>query len=386
MRYYNIIFTPAKGEKVPENIAGFLNYSSIKKSASIAPSSFNPNGFNNPGAFEIEFHIESGPIDQAIPNGFLRIYNPPAEVVRNAASYQGMDVQIFAGFNDDYRSGFLTVYEPNLQAVPALGSGRVFMSFANWMAGDWAIDMYIGPMISYSGLLSQNNKTTTYTFGWVPDNMIQDYGLTSGVKTLAGALTNAFITKDSSGNITSTIKNIVFRGANELENLGTSKPYVWQGTDLTKFGEYFRAITSEQLVNGGDTYLNGLTFTIVSDTIYVINSNNPNVTTIYKMPSTNIIGQPTISYNDGALEIQTVHPMDANIKPNGMGIQISINEDFIITNATKAANPYKNLSIKNQVLRVQKVTHMGKFRDASYQGWVTVANLAYIPGVSIQGQ
>jgi len=385
MRYYRIQFQAQKGQTVPSSIAKYLLFTSYKNPTSSIDSFFNSDGKNNGGAFEIEFHVEVGPIDQAIPNGFLRIYNPPIEAIDNAAAFQGLNVIIWAGFSDDDRSGFKTVKSANINQLKPIGSGTVFMSFANWMAGDRALDFYIGPSISSSGLLSIDNQTTTYHFLWAPNGPFQALdteNLTVAALTLGQALRNTFVSENS------VIKDVIFivaTGDKDLKNLPTNKLYEWQGSDLTDFGVYLRQITSEQLNSGQNKYLYGLSMVLKDNNIYILDSNNPNVTSVLDIPSTNIIGQPTITYNNGALEIQTVHPLNANIAPNGMGIRINIDNRFIVTNANKAANAYKSINIRNQILKVRKVTHMGKFRDASYQGWVTVANLAYIPGTSIKG-
>ena len=386
MRYYKIQFTARKGQTAPSSIAEYLLFESVKATVgstdfkSIADTSV---AKNNGGALEVEFQLESGPIDQVIPNGFLRIYNPPIEAINNAAAFQGLNVIIWAGFSDDDRSGFKTV-DLNTKFKP-IGGGTIFMSFANWMAGDRALDFYIGASISSSGLLSLNNQTTTYYFKWAPNQPFQSLNINNTVvapKTLGEAIFNTFVSKKNS-----VIKNVLFIDPTNknLINLPTNKLYEWQGSDLTDFAVYLRQITSEQLNSGENRYLYGLSMVLKDDIIIILDSNNPNVTSVLDIPSTNIIGQPTITYNNGALEIQTVHPLNDNIAPNGMGIRIRIDETFIITNANKAANAYKSLTIRDQILNVRNVKHMGKFRDASYQGWVTVVNSAYIPGTSIRG-
>ena len=88
-----------------------------------------------------------------------------------------------------------------------------------------------------------------------------------------------------------------------------------------------------------------------------------------------IVGQPTVSYAGGnsqqtaTLQIQSVHPMRADIKL-GDWIQLMVNNS-IFQPGTPFIPP-KTLSANGKQLFVTKIRHTGKFRDASYQGWVTV--------------
>ena len=141
MRYYKIEFTPASGKSAP-NIDNFpMVYQSTYTPDQVI-NTFAGSGVNNPGALEIEFSISLSAADEQTPSSHLCIYNPPIEVIRNADLYQGMSVQVTAGFNWTSGSAFELVRD-EFPKSPIL-HGTVYMSFANWYGTDQAIDLYIG--------------------------------------------------------------------------------------------------------------------------------------------------------------------------------------------------------------------------------------------------
>lgn len=391
MRFYEIGFQTEDGTAFPKNIESFQKVSSVFKKEGQTSSQ----EYNNGGALEVEFQIESGAIDQNIPNGFIRVYNPPMNIIDNASSFYGLVVTIYAGFNDSSYSGFKNIVNQQTNAANKgvntyLGQGKVFMSFANYVGGDWALDMYIGPVVSSGAIMSQNSNSTSYSFQWITQESIDRLFYSGGysgspppAKTLYAALLNSFITVDSEGKTTSQIKNVKFdKSAEQYSSLKPQKDYSWNNSSLQQFGEQFRSMTSELIEGGPGPYLNGLSLVILGGVIYVVNK-NAEPSNVYQINSDFLIGQPTISYNGGALEIQTVHPLDANIKPDGMGIKISdANNRLFVTASNKTYNEYKNLNLVGQSLKVQRVNHIGKFRDNSHQGWVTVVNSAYVPAMN----
>lgn len=240
-----------------------------------------------------------------------------------------------------------------------------------------------------------------YSFSWgpLPPNLLTNINI-KRTDYLEQALQAMFFEYDTAtGKIISSAQNI---DSNWREGLGlkATSLHQWVGDDLTVFSKWLKIWVATELYGPNAEERMGPSLTGKEpDTIWldfpIVNtgsSESPkeaavptqqNVVTdnIYFIKSGNIIGQPTLTYYQGQLQIQTVHPLDSNIKPNGMFIQIPTPMDFVRTSAT-VGNPYKDLSIFNQPLKVQKVNHFGKFRDTSHQGWVTVVNTSFIPGGS----
>lgn len=340
MRWYYIKFIPTAKAPDPK-IKGFvLEYGSSEKTQTL----FNPNGANLPGALEVEFNFDVSAFDQRIPDGHIRIYNPPLAVIQNAAAYLGMTVTVNAGFAS-YDGIGLPLSNVNKSGL--IGYGNVTVSYANWVGGDLALDLVISPALQGIPSIEENpNSNAPYQFKWIKDQTFQD-AIKATFKPLG-------FTKDDS---------IKFSLPENLKWPGYE--VIISANDVVSFSNQLRRVTAKLL---NESYNNGVTIVQQNqNSILVSTSTSPFY--LIDIEPQDIVGQPTISYTGSYIAVQSVHPMRADIKP---GVGIKMKKAIFNFQPGQAFQMPKPLTKQDQIMFVQKVRQIGKFRDASYQGWVTV--------------
>lgn len=337
MRWYYIKFIPSAGQS-PYNIPGFvMEYGSSSRVQSL----FNPNGSNIMGALEVEFDFTVSALDQRVPDGHVRIYNPPLDVIQNADAYRGMNVEIYGGFASHGNIGY-PLATPYISGL--IGYGRVAMSYANWVGGDMAIDLVLSPALNGVPSVAENPESNAnYQFLWKKGQTFED------------ALRATF---NKIG-----VSNITFNITSNIENPGYD--VIISNTDGIAFSNQIRRKTAD-LMN--TPYIFGVSIFQDSDGSVVVTDQTNPIQTIQIKPE-HIIGQPTISYTGEYLAVQSVHPMRADIRP-GIGIQFK--KSISMFTPGKAFSYPRPLTLENEIMFVQRVRQVGKFRDASHQGWATV--------------
>lgn len=345
MRWYYIKFTPTEQAPNP-NVSGFvLEYGSSVQVQSL----FNPNGANLPGALEVEFNFEVSAFDQRIPDGQIKIYNPPLPVVQNADKYRGMTVEVRAGFAS---YGGVGLPLANVSQSGLIGYGKVSVSFANWVGGDMALNLVISPAIQGIPSIAENpTSVAPFQFVWKKDQKFEDA-------------------------INATFKPLGY----EKVTLALDPELKWPGyqvtisaNDIISFSNQLRRATAEIIPT---TYLNGAGIILRGPGDILVTNTTKLPTTVAQIQPQDVIGQPTISYTGEFIAVQSVHPIRADIRA-GMGIML--NGVYPLFNPTSPFNNSKQLTLADKTLFVQKVRQIGKFRDNTYQGWVTVLDSGILP-------
>ena len=344
MRWYYIKFTPTEQAPNP-NVSGFvLEYGSSVQTQTL----FNPNGANLPGALEVEFNFEVSAFDQRIPDGQIKIYNPPLPVLQNADKYRGMTVEVRAGFASYDGVGLPLA---NVSQSGLIGYGKVSVSFANWVGGDMALNLVISPALQGIPSIAENPVSSApYQFVWKKGQTFEEA-------------------------ITATFKPLGY----EKLGIQLDPELKWPGynviitaNDLISFSNQLRRATADLVPT---TYLNGVSLILQSPGVIVVSNTTKSPTTTIQIQPQDVVGQPTISYTGEFIAVQSVHPLRADIRA-GMGIML--NGVYPLFNPTSPFNNTKPLTLADKTLFVQKVRQVGKFRDNSYQGWVTVLDSGII--------
>ena len=233
-----------------------------------------------------------------------------------------------------------------------IGYGKVSVSFANWVGGDMALNLVISPALQGIPSIAENPKSSApFQFTWIKDQKFEDA-------------------------ITATFKPLGY----DKVNFALDPELKWPGyvvnisaNDIVSFSNQLRRMTAELIPT---TYLNGAGIILRAPGDILITNTTKLPTTIVDIQPQDVIGQPTISYTGEFIAVQSVHPTRADIRP-GMGI--TLKEVYPLFNPTSPFNNSKSLTLADKTLFVQKVRQIGKFRDASYQGWVTVFDSGIIP-------
>jgi len=349
MRWYYIKFIPTANAAAPTNGSDFLlEYGTQSKNISF----FGFGSPNLPGALEVDIEIEVASFDQMTPNSVIKIYNPPQSVIDSAQYYQGMQVEVYAGFSNANSVGF-PLANPNLAGL--LTKGTVVLSYANWVGADMCLQLIFGSTLISGASVQEiepgkSGAPKPITFKW--NKKIE-------FKTaLENALKPVGITEFEY----STIPEFDVK----------EQSYLTVHYDILSFSTKLREITADVQ---NKPYTSGVlilqkTPTQVQVVGGAVSTNAP----IY-IYADQIIGQPTVAYANGdskqtgKISIQSVHPMRADIKL-GDWIQLMVSNSIFQPGVPFIYN--KSLSASGKQLFVEKIRHVGKFRDTSHQGWVTV--------------
>ena len=328
-----------------------MEYGSAQKSQSL----FSPGATNLAGALEIQFDIEVAPFDMMTSNSSLKIYNPPLFAMKNAFAYQGMEIEISAGFAN-YNGAGLPLADPTTSGV--IGRGQVVLCYGNFQGTDMCLDIAFAPPLGAKGMqaISKDSKFK-FNFNWDKST------------DLSTALKTAFTP--------SGIKNI---------NLNLTAPIDLQdksvqiyANDIRSFALSFRQKTQALMLPTyqGNRLIGGLGIHQVDkETIDVVDYRRSDAVQVIHPQE--IIGQPTVAFTNDMWAVQSVHPLRADILLTGKNIQLKVdNNRFVVT--PSQIYSAKELLFDSQSLLIQKIRHSGKFRDSSQSGWITTIESGWLP-------
>ena len=348
MRYYKIEFSNPLGG-YPANVPAVFES--------------HPNGIYNPGCLEIQFDIANVYGNMSIPATNLRIHNVPVELVKNARSYNGMNVTISGGFkpaSPDYQSR-MPLEKPTLSGI--LGQGVVNTCFGNWLGTDLVLDFLIwpSPVLGSNDLVRSpaNGSGTVYQY---------NFDWTSG--SLLNALTKMF---NSIG--LQMVPNL------KIDPIFDNPPGAGFKTSYTTFGEMANGILGISIdIKDPPTYSRSANKGVYQEYRGVwVGFKGPNIL-VYdgtqkigavQLQDDEFIGQPTWVSSDGI--VQSVHPMRNDILL-GYEIQYPKNIPTIIGPQYSPAGREYSLNASSSTLRVQQVRHVGQFRGTSATSWATYVN------------
>lgn len=314
-------------------------------------------GVLNPGALNIEFDVNAGFLHIVRQQSRFRIYNPPREVLQNTNVYQGMIIEVSAGFLKGLPLA-------NTQPQPGIiFTGVVANSFGNLLGTEIVLDMILAPSENVgnpnpalpSGLIAYSPRS--YAFEWNPQ---QDMVLA----------------------ITQTLKNAGYTVVNQTTTKVQAnfklKPFASTYSSIQDFADFVNA-KSKEVVNAATPNQKQEYYGInMSDGVNkneIILTDNAKSGKEINIPNADFIGQPTwLQYPK---TIQSQHPMRSDIVVNSV-----LKYPKNIPNTISQTNPFTpSQQIIRGVERVQAtiVKHTGNYRDPGYQSWcttVTSTNLA----------
>lgn len=354
MRYYKLEFIDPKTNASPASLPPI--YSTFES---------HPNNLYNPACPEISFDclITQGNVAQ---NPFhITLHNVPKEMLGKARDFNSLNVNLYAGF----KSG-LPLANPDQAGL--IVSGTVQGCFGNWAGTNLTMDFLVNPL-QYSGspylnLSAQVYSTTAqpYTFKWDPN----------AGNTFIQALTQFF-----SNNFGYTCQGTL--DANNEWNLNQMPPFKIIFTTFDRFCKELQTVTQSQnapnkeapdnkanksLVGNFQPYFGVLlSMSMTSGTIYAWDGTAP-ATSELSLKVQEFIGQPTWISASGV--IQSMHPMRSDIHVT-QSIAYPKNISIIVPAQFTTASQYAYFNGENLELYVQKVRHVGRYRDPNPNAWVT---------------
>lgn len=352
MRWYFIKFTDTQYSTTDiKQIPNFITeYGSAEKTQSL----FNPSGANLAGALEVVFDIEVGTFDMMNPDSSIKIMNPPLAVFQNASAYQGMQCEIYGGFASFNGSG-LPLSKPQQSGL--LARGLVVISYGSYVGADMSLDIVLSaPLSSTTNNLANDDKRNKFNFIWNKDKSLED------------ALKETF----EPNGITNIKVNL--QSPIDLQD----NVIAIRSNDIRSFARQFRSSTQSIMqTTDKPTYIGGLgVWQPDPNTLEVIDYRKQ-IKDI-QIAQEDIIGQPTMAFTKGMLSVQSVHPLRADIVLANNTITLNAPSDRFTLNQGQSLFPVKPLLLSNQKLIVQKIRHVGKFRDPSHQSWCTIIESGWL--------
>ena len=313
MRYYAIL------------IDGTVAYSSLA-SGGIG------NGPTDPGALNVELDVPV--ISLATPMGFanLRVWGVALADISQAKDLVGKNIQVYAGMSQG-----LPLANPSQAGI--IVQGYVFQAFGQWVGTAQYLEIVIAPGEGPNGtgtLVNPKNIVLKWKKGQPLDQAIKS------------ALSTAFPGFTINANISSALTR--------QNGEQTFYPTVPQLAQYVK--QASRAINKDVDYAGVDIVLTEKTFNVYDGT--------GEAGTVKKISYIDLIGQPT--WIESPL-ITWKCAMRADLK---LGDKITLPETQI-TNSQQAQSSLVNQKLTFQGgFTINMVRHVGNFRQATAEAWVTV--------------
>jgi len=324
VRYFRIVITnPQTGAVVvPSSLASIDPTSSY--------TSF-VNGKTLPGALNVEFDI---PVTvYAVPFGeaFVRIWGVSLAEISQANDLNNLNIAVYGGFQKG-----LPLADPSQAGL--LVQGYIYQALGNWIGNSMTLDLYIRP--GNSATDSTPTKPKNITLNWKKGTP------------LSGALQQTL--SAAYPGFTSTI--------NISSKVVATEDQIGYYSGMEQLGAYVKAM-SKQIVGGSyqgvDILLTGTTFKVDDGTV----QNTPK-----QIAFKDMIGQPT--WLD-SVTIQTKFAMRADIAVMDY-LQFP---PAITTQSGNANSPFVNPKATFQgTFQVKQIRHVGNYRQADGNSWVTVVD------------
>lgn len=319
MRYYRIdIFQPGAAA----GSAPFRSYTSYPK----VGNSYQ----NDPGALNVLIDAYVQPFAVPSQQASVQIWGVPIADISQASNFTGCTINVYAGF----QAG-LPLNNP-AQAGLIL-SGTIWQPFGNWQGTDMTLDFVV---VTNGSLTAQNSNVV---LAWLTGQPL--------ATSLANMLSVAFPNVKQSINIS--------------PKLVINHTEVGAYPSLISFAQQIKAITQE--IVGGN--YPGVDIVLTPTGFRIFDASSP--TTPVQILFQELIGQATWILPN---TIQFSCPMRADLSV-GDYIQMPKNllgvPGAVVT--TSASQPQaRQQSIFNGSFMLNSVHHMGEFRQANGQSWVTV--------------
>ena len=341
MRYYRLeISEPSSGQVItPPGFDGLLGGATY--------TSF-VNGQTLPGAWNVELDIPV--IGQATPQGqaWARVWGISRQEISQAANLNGKNISIFGGMQKG-----LPLANPAQSGL--LVQGFIFQAFGNWIGVDQTLEFVIIAGAAPSG----GNGTGGFGTLAKPKNLTLNWKKNTP---LGDALTNTLQTAFPGYTVTVNINSGIVRPNDEVGFFPT----------LEQLAQYARQTSKDVIKTAGYA---GVSIVPGQNAISVFDgsqgsSGGTSGSSGTQIAFQDMIGQPTWIEAPN-ISVKTVMRADISV-----GDQITLPQ-AVITNTQAALSSLVNQSLSFEGgFTVVSERHVGNYRQASADSWVTVFECA----------
>lgn len=338
MRYYKIVISAPPGSTA--STSGTATNGEVIVSAgapSKGPVTFSSvlaNGSNDPGALNIELDLSvagfAEPLGPAAT--FLRIWGPSVKQIGQQNDLNGKEIAIYGGMSRGLP--LATIQQPQ---AGLLATGTIFQAFANWVGVDMTLDMVLQAPIGATA------NPLNLSMNWVAGTKLS--------QAIATTLSTAYPPPKFKQSI--QISDRIVASVDQPGAYAT----------LPQFAQWIKR--RSKAVVGGD--YPGVTIMLRDSTFFVFDGTSQ--TAPKQIVFTDLIGQPT--WQDAPI-IQLIVVMRSDIS---VGDFIKL-PTGILTTASAQNLASRDSVTFNGVFQVTQLRHVGNFRQASAEAWVTVINAA----------
>jgi hypothetical protein len=327
MRYYSIIIRNAQTNELitAKSLAGAFQdatYTSFVNNQTL------------PGALDVEFDIPVAPFATPMGNAQITIWGPAVAEISQSNDLNGAKIQVFGGMQKG-----LPLANPKQAGL--LVQGYIFQAFGNWIDTDQNLVLVIIPTAPSAAL-------PNIVLDWPKGNTLAEV--------LPVTLSNAFPDMKTEINIS---QNIV--PPNDITAIFGS---------LTELAQFLKGRSAEIV---GGTYT-GIDIQLTQNTFKVYDGtsqSNPK-----QIEFQDLIGQPT--WIDPST-VQSKFVMRADL---AVGDFIKFPTTPVVSNAA-SNSPLVNAKLTFQgSFMIQRIRHVGVYRQASADAWVTVVDASTLPVAS----
>lgn len=324
MRYYRVEITRKDGS-TPKDAKG----------NPIGPYTSYVNGQTIQGGLNVELDFPLYNFDTPLGGAFLRIWGVGLWAVSQAANLNALNIKIFGGMQKGL---------PLANSQPAPGlilSGVIQQSFSNWQGSMQTLD-----------LLIQGN-----------------YGTPTDIKDIAFNCTKG---QQLLPSIVSAL-NVAFPDF-KVDTSGMQTPLVWVEDihsvygSLNAFADFLYMISKR--INTNPAYF-GVKVTFKNGVFKVYDASQTTAPTAIKF--TDLIGQPSW-LNIATINFKTVLRPDLQV-----GDFITMPTKGTQTTTVQSNSQYRDQSVFKGKFMITTVRHLGNFRQADANSWVTVYDAVSMP-------
>ena len=332
MRYYSIVITnPQTGKMIVPPVFQGAN-------TGASYTSF-VNGKTMPGALNVELDIPVAPFAAPMGMAYVRVWGVTLYEISQSYKLDGMAIKVFAGMQKG-----LPLANPKQAGL--IVQGYIFQAFGNWVGKEMTLDIVISPTpTQQTPSASSITLPPNLTLNWKKGTQLSD--------AISQALSTAYPSLKSNVKIN--------------QNLAAPEDVVSYYSDLMSFAQFVKSRSAEIVGGtypGVDIQLSQTTFNVYDGTTQ---------TTPKQLEYQDLVGQPTW------IEPATVQAkliMRADLQVGGF---IKFPKSPVVSSA-QSVSPFVNerLTFQGSFL-VQRIRHVGNFRQADGASWVTVVDAATIP-------
>lgn len=327
MRYYNIVISDAKTGTIVRP-PGFA--------AVNLPGTYTSyvNGQSIPGAWQVEFDIPVGPAASPMGGALIRVWGISLAEIAQANDLVNKKIKVFGGMQKG-----LPLANPKQAGL--LVEGYVYQAFGNWVNTEQSLDIVVMPGDPPTGPGSYN----------APINLVLDWKKGTPMGT---AIKNTLSTAFPGFEITVDVSDKLIYQSDQPSFNPTL-------TTLGQWAKQFsKNIIKDEKYNGVDIVISGKTIKVYDGT---------KQQTAKQIEFVDLIGQPTW-IEAPLIQVKTVMRADLAI---GQTVKLP---KTVVTNTAAAQTslvPNQKLTFQGEFM-IQQLRHLGSFRQATAEAWVTVFN------------